>query len=70
VVLDINDDEVEFETIREEPKEHMPVEERMIREISGIGGKHRIGTPVYSRSLSLEELIHWIGQMEKFFGFE
>jgi hypothetical protein len=70
VVWDINDDEVESKTTREEPKEHVIVEERMIKEINGIGGKPKLDTPVYYGSLNPEELIDWIGEMENFFEFE
>ena len=48
----------------------MTMEERMIKAISSIGGKPKLDTHVYSGSLNPEELIDWIGEMEKFFEFE
>ena len=70
VVEDTSDDEAELKTMREETKEDMIVEERMIREIKGIGGKPKLATQVYSRSLNIEELIDWIREMETFFQIE
>ena len=40
----------------------------MIRD--NIGGKPKLDTHVYSRSLNLEELIDWIGVLESFFEFD
>ena len=48
----------------------MTVEDRIIRSINGIGGKPKLGTLVYSRSLNINELVDYIRQMENFFEFE
>jgi hypothetical protein len=54
VVQNIIDDEVESETTRQEPKEHVTMEEKMIREINIIRGKTKLDTLVYSGSLNLQ----------------
>lgn len=64
VMKDDNDDEEELEIIRDDPKEKMTMEERMLKAINNIGGKPRLDTPVYSGSLNPQELIDWIGEME------
>jgi len=46
------------------------VEERMIRAINSIGGKSKLDSSFYSKSLNPEELIDWIEEMKKFFEFE
>ena len=48
----------------------MTIEERMIKAINSNGGKPKLDTPIYFGCLNIEELIHWIGEMEKFFEFD
>ena len=70
VISDDSNDDEELETIREEHEEQMTMEERMIKAISSIGGKPKLDTHVYSGSINPEELIDWIGEMEKYFEIE
>jgi len=58
------------EISKEDPKVQVTIEERMTIAIRGIGCKPKIGTLIYYRSLNLVELIHWIGEMEKYFELE
>ena len=46
-----------METAKEELEEKVILEERMIRELYGNGGKLKIETLMYFGSLNLEELI-------------
>ena len=60
---------MKIKTTREE-LEDMTMEDRMIKAIDNIGGKPRVDTPIYFGSLNPEELIYYIGEMEKYFEFK
>lgn len=44
--------------------------ERLLKAGKNDGPKVKMDLPVYSRSLSGEELLDWIGDMDKYFDFE
>lgn len=64
MIRDYNDDEEEFEIVREKLELKMTMEERIIIVISNIGGKPKLHTPIYSDSLNPTELIDWIGEIQ------
>jgi uncharacterized protein (UPF0216 family) len=67
--VDISDIESEEVESRESTREDV-VEERLLREVSRLGGRAKIEVPMYEINLDVEELLDWIRSMDKHFNYE
>jgi hypothetical protein len=65
-ISNVESKELEFE---EDTGENV-VEERLLRVVVTLGARAKIEVPMYEGNLDVEELLHWVRSMDKYFEYE
>lgn len=67
---DVSDREEEESPIEDKEPTKETMEIRLLRPVLGASSRPRIEVPAYDGSLNAEELVDWIGTMDKYFEYE